>query len=232
MGDGDGFRPGLREILWVAAGVVCLSFLVAAASWLFSPRSSGPGGSAPGGPAIQEETVQQGRFQREVVSPGGAVPQVTSSQEGPAAPAQSQTAPSLPSGVEKAAPSAAPAAESLPSTEAPPRPGQEEHPLPDSSPPPQSAPSPAPGRGRQEATPPPKPSGFGVQVGAFSSQANARGTVGALRASGYTAQVLEREGRFKVVVTGYASRETAEEARRSLMQKGFPNAFVVPLESP
>ncbi|MGC8724351.1 MAG: SPOR domain-containing protein [Acidobacteriota bacterium] len=231
MGDGDGFRPGLREILWVTAGVVCLSFLVAAASWLFSPHSSGPGGSASGGPTIQEETVQPGRFQREVVSPGGVVPQVTPSPEGPAAPAQSQTAPSLPSGVEKAAAPPTPAAESLPSTEALPRPGQEEHPLPDSSPPPQPAPSPAPGPGRQEA-PPPRPSGFGVQVGAFSSQTNARSTVGALRASGYAAQVLEREGRFKVVVTGYANREAAEEARRSLMQKGFPNAFVVPLESP
>jgi hypothetical protein len=56
--------------------------------------------------------------------------------------------------------------------------------------------------------------------------------VGALRASGYTAQVLEREGRFKVLVIGYANRESAEEARRSLMKKGFPNAFVVPPESP
>ncbi|MGA9752327.1 MAG: SPOR domain-containing protein [Acidobacteriota bacterium] len=232
MSDGDGFRPGLREILWVAAGVVCLSFLVAAASWLFSPRSSSPGGSAPEGPAIQEETIQPGRFQREVVSSGGVVPQVTSSQEGLAAPAQSQTSPSLPSGAEKAAAPAPPPAETFPSTDAVPRPGQEEHPLPASISPPQSAPSPEPERGGQEATSPPKPSGFGIQVGAFSSQANARSTVGALRASGYTAEVLEREGRFKVVVTGYAKRETAEEARRSLMKKGFPNAFVVSLESP
>ena len=232
MSDGDGFRPGLREILWVAAGVVCLSFLVAAASWLFSPRSSGPGGSAPEGPAIQEETVQPGRFQREVVSPGGTAPQVPSSQEGTAAPAQSPTAPSLPNGVERAAAPAPPAAESFPSAEAVPRPGQEEHPLTASGSTPPSAPSPQPERGRQEAASPPKPSGFGVQVGAFSSQANARSTVGALRASGYTAQVLEREGRFKVVVIGYANRESAEEARRSLMKKGFPNAFVVSPESP
>jgi len=110
--------------------------------------------------------------------------------------------------------------------------GQEEHPRPPSGSSPPSAPSLEAKPGRPETPPPPKPSGFGIQVGAFSSRVNARSTVGALRASGYAAQVLEREGRFKVVVIGYANREAAEEVRRSLIKKGFPNAFVVSLESP
>jgi cell division protein FtsN len=73
---------------------------------------------------------------------------------------------------------------------------------------------------------------FGVQVGAFASQANARDMVSRLRAAGFKSSVLQKGGKFKVVVGGFADRPSAEKTLADMRRAGFTSAFVVPLEEP
>jgi cell division septation protein DedD len=72
--------------------------------------------------------------------------------------------------------------------------------------------------------------GYGIQVGAFSSAANALQVKQRLDASGYRVSILHKADVHKVVVTGFADRAAANKTLADLRHKGFPKAFIVPVE--
>ncbi len=212
MMDGSRSPISLRQVLWVAAGVVCLTFLVVVASWLFSPRTSSQGALA-GSTAIQEGSVDKRSFTPESPGPGRASPRAST------APTNTDSASSGavagPAAGEPSAPLRPAETSHVNSTPASPQP----------APPPREHPEAEPA-GHVAA-----PRGlYGVQVGAFASDVNARQVQHRLQVSGYPSSVLERNNVHKVVVTGFKSRSAAEAAMADLRRKGFPKAFIVPLE--
>jgi cell division protein FtsN len=201
MEGGAPFRPSLRQILWIGAGVVMLTVIVLAGSWLFSPRS--PEGSRSSESAgLQEQEVQKQTFQPEAstpaVLPAGAeaASPTGEAEQSPAHPAES------PAPAEVEAPHAKPLA-------APESPQQSDE-------------APAPAREALGA--------FGVQVGAFSSRENASIVQRQLEAKGFRPSILMKGGKYKVVVPGFADRPSAEKGLAALHHAGFPRAFIVPME--
>jgi cell division septation protein DedD len=69
-----------------------------------------------------------------------------------------------------------------------------------------------------------------VQLGAFGTLANARELSGRVKAMGFGAQVVSKDGRHKVLIPGFADREAAEKALQDLRRAGFSGAFVVAQE--
>lgn len=226
--------PAWRQVLWVAAGVVLLSLVVVAASWLFSPR---PTEFAPGPSAFKlpEQKVEKSTFIPE--SPGptseerfkpetGVKPTaaVTGSSPVSPAPALSPQPPEFPKTKPEALftpptpKPAAPAPKASPISP-PAAPAAQESPVqPMSVPPSPKSPTPA-AKGL-----------FGVQVGAFSTADNARSVKQKLEAGGYRVALLAAGKATKVVVQGYSDRPAAEKALASLKAAGYSGAFVVPLE--
>jgi cell division septation protein DedD len=189
MTDGSRSPISLRQILWVAAGAAILTFLVAVASWLFSPRSSqDAGGTA--STSIQETTLDKKTFTPEPTGPGRT-------KESPASIPPSGTVREVHTGPEPTTPPVPPPQ------------------------PPASAPS-------DHAVS--KRPGYGIQVGAFSSAVNALQIKQRLDASGFHASILTKAEIHKVVVTGFADRAAAEKTLADLRHKGFPKAFIVPVE--
>ena len=72
--------------------------------------------------------------------------------------------------------------------------------------------------------------GFAVQVGAFSDEAKAREVASRLKGLGYTASVLAKDGRYKVLAKGFADRSDAEKAQAALAKAGIRDPFIVPVE--
>lgn len=210
MTDGSRSPISLRQVLWVAAGVVCLTFLVVVASWLFSPRTKAGNGVA-GTASIQEGTVDKQSFTPEPPGPGrkqslpSSAPTPSYSENGTTRPEPTASGPS-------ATPSA------TPSRSVSPQPAESTP-----APPPPQTPA------TSERTRPSRDL-YGIQVGAFSSNVNARQVQHRLQVSGYPSSILEKGNVHKVVVTGFASREAAARAMADLRRKGFPKAFIVPLE--
>lgn len=83
MDEGSTFKASARQILWIAAGVAGLTAVVLAGSWLFSPRSTGGGPTAPAG-KLSEEQVQKQTFQPESPQAPRTQPQAPTAK--PAAP--------------------------------------------------------------------------------------------------------------------------------------------------
>ncbi|MEJ2420146.1 MAG: SPOR domain-containing protein [Acidobacteriota bacterium] len=202
MADKAPLKPGTRQLLWIIAAVVILTVLVVVFSWM----TAGGGSSAPGMPAkgsIEEEQVNRSTFQPEQPANRPAVTGASESNSPIITPPKS-----APSPVETA-----------------PAPSKQE-PAPKAEPPkPASKPAPAPAPKSKKVVSP-----FGVQVGAFANEANARVTRSRLEAKGYRVIFLSRAGKIKVVVVGPQSRQEAEKLRDTLRKKGFPHAFTVPLE--
>lgn len=213
MSDDSG-RPGLKQLSWIAAGVAVLTLLVVAASWLFSPRPTSGDAGVPRGPAVlNEQQVQKETFSPE--TPGGR----------PAAPATAPaTAPeALPE--TQAQPPVAPAAEApQPAPAAPPSAPKPENPAPKDAP---AAPKAEP---ESKGSPSPTHGGFGVQVGAFTEQSKAKEVASRLESLHYTAAILNRDGKFKVVAKGFPDRASAEKAQEALAKAGIRDPFIVPLE--
>lgn len=202
MEEGRTFRPSLRQILWIGAGVVMLTVLVLAGSWLFSPRS--PAGSRSSESAgLQEQEVQKQTFQPEA----GFVNTPPTGEETPSRTGQAEQLPSNP--VESPAPV---------EPEAP----HAEPPIESSSPSQKPAEPPPPVREAIGA--------FGVQVGAFSSRENAAIVQRQLEAKGFRPSILIKGGKYKVVVPGFVDRPSAEKGLAALHHAGFPRAFIVPME--
>ena len=202
MEGGAPFRPSLRQILWIGAGVVMLTVLILAGSWLFSPRSSE--GSRPSGSArLQEQEVQKQTFQPEeatatVPSSGGEAP----------------------SRQDEASPPHPPADESSVRAEA----------VVSHAEPPASAETPkAPAEASAPVTKE-EVGAYGVQVGAFSARDNAAIVQRQLEAKGYHPSILIKGGKYKVVVPGFSDRTSAEKGLAALRHAGFPRAFIVPME--
>ncbi len=201
--------PALRQLLWIAAGVAVLTLIVVAASWLFSPRP------APGEPSF-------GRGPG--VLPEGNVERQTFSPEAPA-PGSGRT-PTAPAGVPEQPPAALlpPAAppqttsESLPEELAEPRLA----PAPESSapPPPTSAKTAAKAAG----------GAFGLQAGAFAEESKARDVGRRIEGLGYKTAILHRDGKYKVIATGFPTRAAAAKAQTALNKAGLKDSFIVPME--
>jgi cell division protein FtsN len=225
--------PGLRQVLWVAAGVVLLSLLVVAASWLFSPRPSGIV-TGPSAFKMPEQRVEKSTFQPE--KPGASVSAERFGPEtGPRSdPGTSSSVPlktdSRPSPEPVTAPKPAlrtPIAPSIEPTPPPKAPAPQ--PLPETKP--QGTPA------QPKNTPPSPPTQtraskgiFGVQVGAFSSPDNARSISKKLEAQQYRVTLVPAGKATKVVVSGFPDRASAEKALAALRAAGYDGAFVVPLE--
>lgn len=181
-----------RQILWVAAGSLALAFLVAAASWLFSPRPRPVEEAAR--PPVPEAQVERRSFQ----------------PEGPA-----ELPPPLPS------PPPAPLEAAVPSPSAANAPDQPVEPPPA---------KPAPVSKSSGAAPSAPKGSFAVQLGAFSTLANARELQGRLKALGYSPSVVSKGGRHKVLLQGFHDRAAADRAIQELRKAGFSGAFAVPSE--
>ena len=211
--------PALGQLLWIAAGVAALTILVVAASWLFSPRpASGEAGEAHATAPIKEDQIQRQTFAPEPPATGSgrppatAVPSVPSATVAPA-PAPAPTTSSEPLGEEpSAAPPSAPTRDFRPETSAPAK-------IETSSPKPGTNPVPPPSVGR-----------YGVQVGAFGEMAKAKEIAARLEANHYKATILNRDGKFKVLATGFPDRASAEKAQGALSKAGIKDPFIVPLE--
>ena len=211
----DGWFPlpiSLRQILWVAAGAAILTFLVAVASWLFSPRSSqDAGGTA--STTIQETTLDKKTFTPEPTGPGRARDE-SATRTGNHEAAGRASAEGRPERPRDAIPSSG----SVP----------EAHAEPEPTTPPVPSPKPPPSAPSDHAVS--KRPGYGIQVGAFSSAANALQVKQRLDASGYRVSILHKADVHKVVVTGFADRAAANKTLADLRHKGFPKAFIVPVE--
>lgn len=208
--------PGLKQVLWVAAGVVVATFLIVVVSWLFSPR---PSGVEPGlKPAqIGEGEVRKSTFQTETPGPVHEVkPGTTNIEDLPtaSAPVPSRPAPETP------ARPAEPAARPSPST-SPPTPATPAHNPPAPKAEPGNPPLPVPA-GNKEV--------FGIQAGAFGSGANAKDAKKKLESKGFKVSLVLSGDRTKVIVKGYPDRASADKALASVRKCGFDGAFVVPLE--
>lgn len=213
MSDDSG-RPGLKQLSWIAAGVAVLTLLVVAASWLFSPRPSSGDAGVPRGPAVlNEQQVQKETFSPE--TPGGrpAAP-VSAPAVLPETQAQRPVAPAA------EVPQPVPAAQPPAGTTAP----KSENPAPKEAP---VAPKAEP---ESKGSPSPTHGGFGVQVGAFTEQSKAKEVASRLESLHYTAAILNRDGKFKVVAKGFPDRASAEKAQEALAKAGIRDPFIVPLE--
>ena len=227
--------PGLRQILWVAASVIALSLVVVAASWLFSPRPSGP---APGPSAFKlpSQKVEKSTFQTEHVE--GSTPQERFKPEpGP------RSQPATPSPSPSIAETPLPPAQPKPASPAPAPQVSAETPAPKPTPSPPlkavppTAKTPEPPAAKPEvplqtaASSVPGSRGlFGVQVGAFSSPDNARSVKQKLEGQGYKVTLVSAGKATKVVVRGYPDKPSAEKVLSALRTAGYEGAFVVPLE--
>ncbi len=181
--------------MWIGAGSVALAFLVAAASWLFTPRPSSdpPGPSKP----VPESIVERKSFVQE--SAGADLEDRVVPSEGPSDPVKP-----LPFNPER-------------------RPaGAVSAPSPVLGPPPSSSPL-----EDRRAEKPGEAVGVAVQLGAFGTPANARELAGRLKAMGYGARVVSKDGRHKVLIPGFPDRASAEKALQDLKRAGFSGAFVV-----
>ena len=211
----DAGRPGLRQLLWIAAGVAVLTLLVVAASWLFSPRPSGSDAEVLRKTvALKEEQVKKDTFNPE--SPGGRsappptpAPLPETQVQRPPVPSPETPPPAPPTPAPEGQPPAGPAAGSR----------EEPAPPPNAGPVPQPAAASAPARG-----------GFGVQVGAFSERSKAKEVAARLESLHYQAVILNKDGKFKVVATGFADRPAAEAAQAALSKAGIRDPFIVALE--
>ncbi len=206
-----------RQLLWIVCGVALLTTLVIAVSWL----ASGSGGeTTPAGqpPKITTtETAARPVFQPEMPAPGSQrgtqpAPQIAEEQPPvstragqPSAPEQEAATPPSPS----EQPSPAPVPEASPETA-----------LAETSAAPAAAAS-APDHSSQ--------TGYGVQLGAFGEEANARDLASRLKAQGYKTTLAPKGKVTRVIVTGPKTRAEAEALRDALKKKGFPQAAVVTL---
>jgi len=212
MSDADPARPALRQLLWIAAGVAVLTLLVVAASWLFSPRhapgdTTGDRGTSP----LKEEQVRKDTFAPEAASSGSS-PMTESTVQKPTDRIPEQ---------DDASPDQAPSVSALPL--------MPQLPLPANPKPALTAPA------LSETLPsssesPALSKGFAVQVGAFSDEAKAREVASRLKGLGYTASVLAKDGRYKVLAKGFADRSDAEKAQAALAKAGIRDPFIVPVE--
>jgi cell division septation protein DedD len=134
-----------------------------------------------------------------------------------------QASPGSTSGVEDLPQNDAPSADPLVSS--PPSPPPEPH---------QAAPkaqAPSPTRpGPASSEPLARAKGFAVQVGAFSEEAKAHEIANRLKGLGYSASILAKEGRYKVLAKGFADRSEAEKAQTALAKAGIKDPFIVPVE--
>ncbi len=212
MSDADPARPALRQLLWIAAGVAVLTLLVVAASWLFSPRRL-PGETAGdrNASSLVEEQVKKETF----------APESTSARSPQVAEGKLQPSPGSTAGVDDLPPNDAPSREPLEST--PPPPPPESH---------QAVPkAQAPASTRSaHSEPPASIKGYAVQVGAFSEEVKALEVANRLKGLGYSAFVLAKEGRYKVLAKGFADRSDAEKAQAALAKAGIKDPFIVPVE--
>jgi cell division protein FtsN len=217
MSDDSG-RPGLKQLSWIAAGVAVLTLVVVAASWLFSPRPTSGDAGIPRGPAVlNEQQVQKETFSPE--TPGGR----------PASPASAPatTPAALPE--TQAQRPVAPAAEVPPPVPAAPPSAGTTAPGPE-NPAPKEAPAAPKAEPESKGSPSPTHGGFGVQVGAFTEQSKAKEVASRLESLHYTAAILNRDGKFKVVAKGFPDRASAEKAQEALAKAGIRDPFIVPLE--
>ena len=211
--------PALRQLLWIAAGVAALTLLVVAASWLFSPRPI-PGEAGEGRVAapIKEDHIQRQTFAPETPAAG--------SGRSPATPA-----PSVPPVAAYAEPAQEPATSMEPPVEEP----MAIHPgtppatfRPETyAPAKHDAPAPKP---EAKPTAPASAGRFGVQVGAFGEIAKAKEIAARLESNHYKATILTRDGKYKVLATGFPDRASAEKAQAALSKAGIKDPFIVPLE--
>lgn len=209
MTDGSRSPVSLRQVLWIAAGAAILTFLIAVASWLFSPRSP-QDAEGVGASSIQEATVEKKSFSPEPPSPGRLKGQ--ESRQPAVREEDVPPTPPVPAGEGSLAPE---------SPRATAGPGTTTEPAPPSPP----APTGSAARTGGEADLP-----YGIQVGAFSSASNAQQIKHRLDASGYRSAILDKGLVHKVVVTGFPDRAAAEKALADLRLKGFPKAFIVRVE--
>ncbi len=72
------------------------------------------------------------------------------------------------------------------------------------------------------------PRGYILQLGAFSSEANARQVADKARAAGFQAKVESAAGQVRVRVGPYAERERALEVQAKLRAKGFSPILLGP----
>ena len=211
MSDADPARPALRQLLWIAAGVAVLTLLVVATSWLFSPRRV-PGetaGERSASPLVEEQV------QKETFAPESASARSSQVTEG-----NLQPPPEKGAGASNVPLDESPSARPLGDTPPPPPPETHE---------------PAPKILAPSLTPsssePQVPSrGYAVQVGAFSEEAKAREVAARLKGLGYSASVLSKEGRYKVLAKGFSDRSDAEKAQAALAKAGIKDPFIVPVE--
>ncbi len=208
MSDERQAAPALRQLLWIAAGVAVLTLIVVAASWLFSPRP------APGEPSFGrgQGVLPEGNVERRTFSPEHPAP---GSGRAPAAPAGLPEQPAAELQPPAAPPQAMP--ESLPEA-------QEEPKL---APPPEAAPPP-PASPKTAA----KASGaaFGLQAGAFAEEGKAREVGRRIDGLGYKTTILHRDGKYKVIATGFPTRAAAAKAQTALSKAGLKDSFIVPME--
>ena len=219
MSNTNSGSPALRQLLWIAAGVAALTLLVVAASWLFSPRPV-PGEAGEGRVAapIKEDHIQRQTFAPETPAAG--------SGRSPATPA-----PPVPPDATSSDPAQEPATSVEPAVEEP----MAAHP---STPPvtfrpetsgPAKRDAPAPKIEARPATPA-SAGRFGVQVGAFGEMAKAKEIAARLESNHYKATILARDGKYKVLATGFLDRASAEKAQGALSKAGIKDPFIVPLE--
>ena len=212
MSEAGPARPALRQLLWLAAGVAILTLLVVAASWLFSPRRAPdePAANRAASP-LKEEQVRKDTFAPEAASAGSSrmaesnvqKPSDRIPEQGYASREQAPSVSAL-----SAAPQPLPPANPKP---APKTPG------------PSATPS-------SSSEPHALSREFAVQVGAFSEEAKAREVASRLKGLGYSASVLAKDGRYKVLAKGFSDRAEAEKAQAALAKAGIRDPFIVPVE--
>jgi len=197
----------LNQALWIAAGVVVLTVVIVILSWLTAGGEPAPNPEqAPIAP-VPTAQVERPTFQPE--APQGGRPEAP-----PAAPPSSVAVEDLPKTEGQTPPEVSPAQE--PTTG-----GVTQAPVVTPAPPPTpSKPSP----------PPVAASGFGVQVGAFGSEASVREMSAKLERLGYKVVTRPKGNLTRVIAAGYADRAAAEKALQKLRAQGLTTAQVVPLE--
>ncbi len=213
----------LRQLLWIACGVVVLTVLVIFVSWLFPGSSTTAPANQPV-PITTTETGARQAFQPESPSPGfnrglpsavapanepqsTDIPKAKPPEDDGARPAQENRAAEQP---EESPRGSVPATVPEPATSAP---NQKV-----------GAEAPKPAQPSQAAA-----QGFGVQLGAFSEAANVKDLETRLRAQGYRVVLAPKGKVTRVIVAGPKNRAEAEALRDALKKKGFPQASVVTL---
>lgn len=186
----------LQQLLWVVAGVVVVSLLVAAASWLFSP-SSGKTDAGRRKDVVSEATVKNESFRPETALTEKSV-NVPSSKDGGAVTPKSAVVESRLSTTTAAPSTSGKSMESSPAS-----------------------------LGGAVSKKKVAIEGYAVQVGVFGSKPNAEKLKRRLKDHEFDATVLEREHKFKVLITGFNNRAEANTTRLKLDSMGFHGAFVV-----